>query len=57
MKVNVVFHPENSTVSYDQMKYWYFDAEHSNGTLNDRVIALNTVAVVSTIDVIINSNK
>ncbi|CAD6242564.1 GSCOCG00009514001-RA-CDS [Cotesia congregata] len=45
VKVNVVFHPENSTVSYDQMKYWYFDAERSNGTLKDRVIALNTVAV------------
>ncbi|XP_057336645.1 protein croquemort-like [Microplitis mediator] len=45
VKVNIVFHPKNNTVSYDQMKYWYFDAKRSNGTLQDKVVNLNTVAV------------
>ncbi|XP_034950867.1 protein croquemort-like [Chelonus insularis] len=44
-KVNITFHPENSTVSYFQKKFWYFDPDRSNGTLNDIIVNLNPVAV------------
>ncbi|XP_063990082.1 protein croquemort-like [Diachasmimorpha longicaudata] len=46
-KINITFHPENSTVSYFVRKHWYFDAEKSNGRLNDTVIQLNVVAVAA----------
>lgn len=44
-KVNVTFHPENNTVSYFQRRSWYFDQEHSNGSLEDSITQLNAVAV------------
>ncbi|XP_046739499.1 protein croquemort-like isoform X2 [Diprion similis] len=44
-KVNVVFHPQNNTVSFDQKRTWYFDAERSNGSLKDNVTQLNVVAI------------
>ncbi|KAG7213401.1 hypothetical protein KM043_002686 [Ampulex compressa] len=44
-KVNITFHPENGTVSYYQQRFWYFDAERSNGSLQDQVIQLNPVAL------------
>ncbi|KAK0075820.1 hypothetical protein PV325_006271, partial [Microctonus aethiopoides] len=44
-KVNIVFHPENNTVSFDQRKFWYFDPEKSNGKLSDKIVHLNVVAV------------
>ncbi|XP_046611411.1 protein croquemort-like isoform X1 [Neodiprion virginianus] len=44
-KVNVVFHPENDTVSFDLKRTWYFDVERSNGTLKDNVTQLNVVAL------------
>lgn len=46
-KVNITFHPENSTVSYSQKRTWFFDSSRSNGSLQDKVTALNVVAVVS----------
>lgn len=46
-KVNITFHPENDTVSYFQRRWWYFDQEHSDGTLQDNITQLNVVAVVS----------
>lgn len=46
-KDNITFHHENKTVSYFQRRLWYFDAERSNGTLNDTVSHLDVVAVVS----------
>ncbi|XP_066598162.1 protein croquemort-like [Prorops nasuta] len=44
-KFNITFHPENSTVSYFQRRFWTFDPSASNGSLNDKVIQLNVVAV------------
>ncbi|GAB1863256.1 Scavenger receptor class B member 1 [Camponotus japonicus] len=43
-KDNITFHHENKTVSYLQRRLWYFDAERSNGTLNDTVSQLDVVA-------------
>ncbi|XP_070149946.1 protein croquemort [Polyergus mexicanus] len=44
-KDNVIFHHENQTVSYVQRRLWYFDAEHTNGSLNDIVSQLDVVAL------------
>ncbi|XP_032665958.1 protein croquemort-like isoform X2 [Odontomachus brunneus] len=44
-KANIVFHPENKTVSYFQRRSWYFDAERSNGSLDDIINHVNVVAV------------
>lgn len=45
-KVNITWN-ENGTVTFRQLRYWYFDAENSNGSLEDEVTTLNPVAVVS----------
>ncbi|KAL6268646.1 hypothetical protein P5V15_001780 [Pogonomyrmex californicus] len=42
-KDNIKFHHENKTVSYFQRRYWYFDAEHTNGSLSDIVTNLDPV--------------
>ncbi|KAL2732609.1 protein croquemort-like [Vespula maculifrons] len=47
-KVNITFHPENDTVSYFQRRWWYFDQERTNGTLQDNITQLNVVAVSAT---------
>lgn len=46
-RVNVTFHPENDTVSYNQIRTWHFVPEMSNGTLNDEVTNVNVIAAVS----------
>lgn len=46
-RVNVSFHPENGTVSYDQIRTWHFKPEMSNGTLDDNVTNVNVIAAVS----------
>ncbi|XP_077284882.1 protein peste-like [Arctopsyche grandis] len=43
-KVNVTWNNENSTVSYRQMRKWYFDEEGSKGTLDDNITTLNAIA-------------
>lgn len=45
-KDNVTFHHENKTVSYFQRRLWYFDEEHTNGSLSDIVSQLDVVATV-----------
>lgn len=45
--MNITFHPENGTVSYFQRKLWRFDEKMSNGSLDDVVVQLNVVAIVS----------
>jgi scavenger receptor class B protein 1 len=45
-KVNISFHDENSTVSYRQISYFYFDAEGSKGSLDDEITTVNVVAAV-----------
>ncbi|KAL6438347.1 hypothetical protein ACFW04_004481 [Cataglyphis niger] len=44
-KDNVTFHHENKTVSYFQRRLWYFDEEHTNGSLSDIVSQLDVVAM------------
>ncbi|XP_043270801.1 protein croquemort-like [Venturia canescens] len=44
-KVNITFHPENNTVSYLQRRTWHFDPDRSNGSLHDKIVQLNVVAV------------
>lgn len=44
-KVNLTWN-ENGTVSYRQTRHWFFDAEHSNGSLQDNVTTVNMIPVV-----------
>ncbi|XP_069695590.1 protein croquemort-like isoform X2 [Periplaneta americana] len=46
-KVNITWN-ENHTISYKQIKRWYFDEEKSNGTLKDNITTLNVVALSAT---------
>ncbi|XP_055308069.1 protein croquemort isoform X3 [Sitodiplosis mosellana] len=43
-RVNVTFHPENDTVSFDQIRTWHFMPEMSNGSLDDEVTNVNVIA-------------
>lgn len=45
-RVNVTFHSENDTVSFDQIRTWHFMPEMSNGTLDDQVTNVNVIAAV-----------
>lgn len=47
-KVNITFNENNNTVTFRHLKYWYFDAENSNGTLQDVINTINPVLLVST---------
>lgn len=44
-KANVMFHPENNTVSYFYRRWWYFEPELTNGSLSDKITQLNAVAI------------
>ncbi|XP_067623366.1 protein peste-like [Eurosta solidaginis] len=44
-KTDIQWVPENSTVTYRRKSDYYFDAEGSNGTLDDVVVTLNAVAL------------
>lgn len=46
-KVDVVWN-DNGTVSFRQLRWWYFNASRSNGSLDDLITTLNPVAVVCT---------
>lgn len=45
-KVDIKWHPENASVSYRKMSYYYYDSEQSHGHLNDKITTLNAVALV-----------
>jgi len=45
-RVNVTWN-DNDTVTYEQAKYWYFDPEHSNGSLDDEITTLNIVSLTA----------
>jgi len=47
-KVDIHWHPENASVSYRRRSLFYFDAEGSNGSLDDEITTLNAVALVGT---------
>ena len=46
VKTNITFQPDY-TVQYRQKKFWYFDAERSNGSLDDEIYTLNMIAVAA----------
>lgn len=46
-RVNVTFHPENDTVSFDQIRTWHFMPNMSVGTLDDNITNVNVIAAVS----------
>ena len=39
---------DNGTITYKIERKWYFDEKNSNGKLDDEVVTLNSVALVST---------
>lgn len=47
MKTKVKWHPHNNTISYRRKSTYYFVEEDSIGRLDDTIITINTVAVVS----------
>ncbi|XP_034472920.1 protein peste [Drosophila innubila] len=44
-KVDIVWHPENSSVTYRRRSMYYFDAAGSAGSLDDEVTTLNAVTL------------
>ena len=46
-KVNLSWHPENGTVSYQRLKHWYFEPSMSIGPLNDTITTINVPIVGS----------
>lgn len=51
IRVNVSFHPENDTVTFDQIRTWHFMPEMSNGTLDDKITNVNVIAAVRYISI------
>lgn len=45
-KVNISWHPANSSVTYRRRSFYYFDAAGSAGSLDDEITTLNAVALV-----------
>ncbi|EDW12640.1 protein peste [Drosophila mojavensis] len=44
-KVNISWHPANSSVTYRRRSFYYFDAAGSAGSLDDEITTLNAVAL------------
>lgn len=47
MKTKVKWHPQNGTISYRRKSTYFFVEDESVGRLNDKIITINAVAVVS----------
>lgn len=45
-KVNITWHPDNSTVSYMKKSQFFFDEKKSRGSLDDVITSLNVVPLV-----------
>ncbi|KAJ9578473.1 hypothetical protein L9F63_005293, partial [Diploptera punctata] len=43
-KVNVTWN-DNDTITFRQIRRWYFDPDHSNGSLEDNITTLNPVSL------------
>lgn len=52
MKTKVKYHPSNFTISYRRKSTYYFVEEESIGRLDDKIVTINTVAVVSALCII-----
>lgn len=46
-KANITWN-SNNTITYKHLKRWWFDPEHSNGSLGDSFVSINPVGLVST---------
>lgn len=46
-RVNITWHAENGTVSFNQTRTWHFIPELSNGSLTDEITSVNVMAAVS----------
>lgn len=44
---DLAWHDDNGTVSFNQTRTWHFQADRSNGSLDDLVTNLNVISVVS----------
>uniref|UniRef100_A0A1B0BTQ7 Scavenger receptor class B n=1 Tax=Glossina palpalis gambiensis TaxID=67801 RepID=A0A1B0BTQ7_9MUSC len=44
-KVDIRWHPENSSLTYRRKSFFYFDVNGSNGSLSDEIITVNPVAL------------
>lgn len=44
-KRNVVWN-DNNTVTFNQIRYWNFDKEHTRGNLSDKITIINALAMV-----------
>lgn len=45
-KVNITWN-DNNTITFNQLRYWYFDEEKSISNLSTKVTTINSIAVVS----------
>lgn len=45
-KVNIDWHSHNSSVTYHTRSFYFFDAAHSNGSLQDEIRTINMVSLV-----------
>lgn len=45
-KVNITFHA-NNTVTFRQLRHWYFDERHTKGSLEDIFVTVNPILVVN----------
>ncbi|KAJ1519336.1 hypothetical protein ONE63_004634 [Megalurothrips usitatus] len=43
-RVNITWHPENDTVTFQQIREWHFDPSRSSGTQDDQIVSLNVIA-------------
>lgn len=46
-RVGLVYDDDNNEVSFNQTKTWWFRADLSNGTLDDKVTSINPISLVS----------
>ena len=44
--VNETWNDSNKTITYKQSKWWEFQPEMSNGSLDDNIVSINVIALV-----------
>lgn len=51
-KTNIRWNDENGTITYNQLRKWYFNPDGSTGTLDDAVVTLNPLSVVRILQIV-----
>lgn len=46
-KVDIKWHTQNASLTYKKQSKYYFDAANSKGQLEDKIVTVNSLAVVS----------